>query len=171
MKRNAAILACVIGLSGCATKVDTRVDKAKVEAGLQQYSRLLLSMDSTGIAAMFAPDGEVTNPSQPPVKGRAEIQKFIASFADFHVLSNTDIATSTLIDGNTAEQLGAPMSRAFARPRGISSRFPAASRSNGSRTRQVTGRSCSWRRSRLSNSTTGTPGRLATNLSPAKQSI
>jgi ketosteroid isomerase-like protein len=106
MKRNAAILACVIGLSGCATKVDTRVDKAKVEAGLQQYSRLLLSMDSTGIAAMFAPDGEVTNPSQPPVKGRAEIQKFIASFADFHVLSNTDIATSTLIDGNTAEQLG-----------------------------------------------------------------
>jgi ketosteroid isomerase-like protein len=106
MKRNAAILACLIVLSGCATKVDTRVDKAKVEAGLQQYSRLLLSMDSAGIAAMFAPDGEVTNPSQPPVKGRAEIQKFIASFSDFHVLSNTDIATSTLIDGNTAEQLG-----------------------------------------------------------------
>jgi ketosteroid isomerase-like protein len=106
MKRTATILACLLVLSGCATKVDTRVDKAKVEAALQQYSQLLLSMDSAGIAAMFAPDGEVTNPRQPPVKGRAEIQKFIASFSDFHVLSNTDISTSTLIDGNTAEQLG-----------------------------------------------------------------
>jgi ketosteroid isomerase-like protein len=40
------------------------------------------------------------------VKGRADIQKFIASFSDFHVISNLDVATSTLIDGNTAEQLG-----------------------------------------------------------------
>jgi uncharacterized protein (TIGR02246 family) len=102
----AALLVCVMALGGCATKVDTRVDKAKVEAGLQQYSRLLLAMDSAAIAQMFTPDGEVTNPSQPPVKGRAEIQKFIASFSDFHVLSNTDVSTSTLIDGNTAEQLG-----------------------------------------------------------------
>jgi ketosteroid isomerase-like protein len=106
-RQRAATLLCLLALlPGCATKVDTRIDKAKVEAGLQQYSRLLVSMDSAGIAAMFTPEGEITNPRQTTVHGRAAIQKFIASFSDFHVLANTDVATSTLIDGNTAEQLG-----------------------------------------------------------------
>ena len=106
MRRLAFLVACGLAMSGCATKVDTRADKAAVEAGLQRYSQLLLAMDSSGIADLFAPEGEVVNPSQPPVHGRAAIRTFIASFSDFHVLSNTDISTSTLIDGNTAEQLG-----------------------------------------------------------------
>jgi ketosteroid isomerase-like protein len=106
MKRLACILACCSALVGCATKVDTRADKAAVEAGLQRYSRLLIAMDSTAIAAMFTADGEVVNPSQPPVHGREAIRKFIDGFSDFHVLSNSDVPSSTLIDGSTAEQLG-----------------------------------------------------------------
>ncbi|HEY5227567.1 MAG TPA: nuclear transport factor 2 family protein [Opitutaceae bacterium] len=106
MKRAAPFLLLALVLSACSTKVDTRADKAAVEAGLYRYSQLLLSMDSAGIAAMFAPDGEVVNPSQPAVHGRDAIRKFIASFSDFHVISNTDTPTSTLIDGSTAEQIG-----------------------------------------------------------------
>jgi ketosteroid isomerase-like protein len=106
MKRAAPYLILALVLSACSTKPDTRADKTAVEAGLYRYSQLLLSMDSTGIAGMFAPDGEVVNPSQPAVHGRDAIQKFIASFSDFHVLTNSDTPTSTLIDGNTAEQIG-----------------------------------------------------------------
>lgn len=106
MRRPAVLVACALALSGCATKVDTRADRAAVDAGLQRYSQLITAMDSAGIAAMFAPDGEVTNPSTPPVHGREAIKAYIASFSDFHVLSNADVSTSILIDGNTAEQIG-----------------------------------------------------------------
>lgn len=106
MKRTIALLACAAALAGCATKPDTRADRAAVEAGLQRYSEYLLTMNSAGIASMFAPDGEVVNPSQPAVRGREAIRNFIDGFSDFHVLSNADVATSTLIDGSTAEQIG-----------------------------------------------------------------
>jgi uncharacterized protein (TIGR02246 family) len=83
-----------------------REDKAQVEARLQHYSVLLKATDSAGIAAMFAPDGEMVNPKQPPVRGRAAIEKFLSGFSGYHVLSNVDEPSSTLIDGDTAEQLG-----------------------------------------------------------------
>jgi ketosteroid isomerase-like protein len=63
-------------------------------------------MDSAGIAGMFAPDGELVNPSRPPIHGRAAIEKFYAGFSDFHVLSNVDVLDGTTVDGDTAEQLG-----------------------------------------------------------------
>ena len=106
MRRRTAFVLCAFLLAGCAGKKDTKVDRAHVEARLQQYSGLLLCMDSAGMAAVFAPDGEMVNPRQPPVKGRAAIEKFLEGFSDFKVLSNEDTATSTLIDGDTAEQIG-----------------------------------------------------------------
>jgi ketosteroid isomerase-like protein len=66
----------------------------------------MLAMDSAGIAAMFAPDGEMVNPKRPPVRGRAAIERFLSGFSDFHVVSNVDEATSTVVDVDTAEQLG-----------------------------------------------------------------
>ena len=41
-----------------------------------------------------------------PIRGRAAIQKFLEGFSDFKVLSNSDLPGSTLIDGDTSEQLG-----------------------------------------------------------------
>ena len=106
MKHGLILLLAVLAVSGCAGKKDTKVDRARVEARLLQYSELLLRMDAAGLAAMYADDGELVNPSQPPVHGRAAIQKFIEGYSDYKVLSNSDVATSTLIDGDTAEQLG-----------------------------------------------------------------
>ena len=106
MKNGLLLLLAVLAGSGCAGKKDTKVDHARVEARLQHYSELLLRMDAAGLAAMYAADGELVNPSQPPVHGRAAIQKFIEGYSDYKVLSNSDVATSTLIDGDTAEQLG-----------------------------------------------------------------
>jgi uncharacterized protein (TIGR02246 family) len=106
MRRAAPLFSCALLLGGCAAKVDTKIDRARVDDGLQYYSQRLLAGDSTAIAAIFTPDGEIVNPSQPPVHGRAAIKAFLDSFSDFHVLANTDVATSTLIDGTTAEQIG-----------------------------------------------------------------
>jgi uncharacterized protein (TIGR02246 family) len=108
VKKAATALACAVLLAACvnprAKKMEA--DRTEVQGRLERYQALLLSMDSAGIAAMFAPDGEMVNPKQPPVKGRDAIQKFLSSFSDYKVLSNADTATSTLIDGDTAEQIG-----------------------------------------------------------------
>jgi uncharacterized protein (TIGR02246 family) len=106
MIRRAAIIAAVLLLGACATKRDTRLDHDRVEARLQQYSHLLLAMDTAGMAAMFAPQGEMVNPRQPAVKGREAIRKFLDGYADYKVLSNADLSASVVIDGDTAEQLG-----------------------------------------------------------------
>jgi ketosteroid isomerase-like protein len=105
-KTVAALLLAALVLTACATKNDTKADRLRVEARLQVYSARLLAMDPAGIAALFAPGGEMVNPRQPPVHGREAIAKFLAGFADYKVLSNVDEASSTAIDGDTAEQLG-----------------------------------------------------------------
>ncbi len=107
LARTAALLLCAL-LFACENPRAARLkaDKADVEAGLRRYSALTLAMDSAGIAAMFAPDGEMVNPKRPPVRGRAAIEKFLSGFSDFHVVSNADEASSTVVDGDTAEQLG-----------------------------------------------------------------
>jgi ketosteroid isomerase-like protein len=106
MKKAPAVLLAALLLAACATKKDTKIDRARVEARLQQYAELTLKMDPAGLAAMYAPDGELVNPSQPPIRGRAAIQKFLEGFSDFKVLSIEDVPGSTLIDGDTSEQLG-----------------------------------------------------------------
>jgi ketosteroid isomerase-like protein len=63
-------------------------------------------MDIPGLTAMFAPEGEMVNPKRPPVHGRDAISRFLNEYADFKVLANVDTPTSTLIDGDTAEQIG-----------------------------------------------------------------
>jgi ketosteroid isomerase-like protein len=106
LKKAAAALLSALLLSACATKKDTKIDRARVEARLQEYAELTLKMDLAGLAAMYAPDGELVNPSQPPIRGRAAIQKFLEGFSGFQVLSVADVPGSTLIDGDTSEQLG-----------------------------------------------------------------
>jgi hypothetical protein len=69
MKKAAAVLLSALLLAACATKKDTKIDRARVEARLQEYSELTLKMDPAGLAAMYAPDGELVNPSQTPDPG------------------------------------------------------------------------------------------------------
>jgi uncharacterized protein (TIGR02246 family) len=108
MKGTRALIACALLTAGCVNqKVEKmKFDRAAVEGRLQRYSSLTLAMDTAAMADMFAPDGELVNPKRPPVKGREAIAKFLAGYSDYKVLSNEDTATSTLIDGDTAEQLG-----------------------------------------------------------------
>jgi ketosteroid isomerase-like protein len=107
MKRLVVLLACA-AMAGCVNRKEEKMkfDQAAVENRLQRYSALVLSMDSAGMARMYMPDGELVNPRRPAVKGRDAIQKFLEGYSDYKVLSNEDTPTSTMIDGDTAEQLG-----------------------------------------------------------------
>ncbi len=108
LKRTLLFLACAAFLAACENPRAKRMefDKAAVQARLQQYATLLRAMDIPGIAAMYAPDGQMVNPKRPPVIGRDAIREFLGGYAGYKVLENTDTATSTLIDGDTSEQLG-----------------------------------------------------------------
>jgi ketosteroid isomerase-like protein len=101
-----ALAAAGLLLAGCLHPDVAKIERPRVQARLQHYSELMAVMDTEAIAAMYAPEGEMVNPRQPPVHGRAAIRKFLDGFSDYHVLANTDTADSTLIDGNQAEQIG-----------------------------------------------------------------
>jgi ketosteroid isomerase-like protein len=108
MKRATALFLCAFLIAGCESPKVRQIEaqKAQVQARLQRYQGLMLAMDIPGITAMFAPEGEMVNPKRPPVHGRDAIAAFLAGYSDFKVLSNLDTPTSTLIDGDTAEQVG-----------------------------------------------------------------
>lgn len=98
------------GLAGCAGKpaqlIDIPTDKSQVEAALSKYSSAVFAMDWAGVAALFAVDGEVVNPGQAPVRGRAEIERFLSGFSGYRILVNATLPSSTIVQGDTAEQIG-----------------------------------------------------------------
>jgi ketosteroid isomerase-like protein len=81
-------------------------DKVLVEAALRRYSDLALAMDHAGIAALFAPEGEIVNRGQPPVHGPAAIEAFLSGFVGYKVLNNSTLPSSTLVAGDRAFQQG-----------------------------------------------------------------
>jgi ketosteroid isomerase-like protein len=105
-----ALVFLIFGLmaAGCESPKARQIEalKADVRARLHRYEELMLAMDIPGLTAMFAPEGEMVNPKRPPVHGRDAISRFLNEYADFKVLANVDTPTSTLIDGDTAEQIG-----------------------------------------------------------------
>jgi uncharacterized protein (TIGR02246 family) len=81
-------------------------DRRAVEFALERYSNLVLVIDHAGIAALFAPDGELVTEGQPAVRGPEAIDKHLATFKDYHVKSNVIRADSTSVFGSRATQIG-----------------------------------------------------------------
>jgi ketosteroid isomerase-like protein len=108
MKRAVALFMCGLLAAGCESPKARQIEalKEQVRARLLRYEGLMLAMDIPALTAMFAPEGEMVNPKRPPVHGRDAISRFLGEYADFKVLANVDTPTSTLIDGDTAEQIG-----------------------------------------------------------------
>jgi ketosteroid isomerase-like protein len=109
-----------LALAGCRSasappqgaRGDTRASapspsaRAKVDAALERYADLLRRMDSAGIAALFAPEGEIENPGADPIRGPAAILAFLETFKDFHVESYDLDLQSTVVNGRSATQSG-----------------------------------------------------------------
>jgi uncharacterized protein (TIGR02246 family) len=101
VQRRLLCVAAVLAVMGAAASPE-----AEVRAALQRYVHLVQRMDNAGIAAMFAPDGEVVNPGRDPIKGRPAIQAFLEQFAGYHVINETMVPRTTTVDGTHARQTG-----------------------------------------------------------------
>jgi uncharacterized protein (TIGR02246 family) len=81
-------------------------DEHEVEMALTHYAHLVETMDHAGIARLYAENGEIVNPGQPPIHGRAAIEVFLRQFADYKVQHHEVHATKTVVDGDHARQEG-----------------------------------------------------------------
>ena len=73
-----------------------------VELAMQHYNYLILKLDADSIALLFTPDGKLGNMAH----GRDSIKKFLSSFKNIEVLSQTSSTTSITINKDTAVQKG-----------------------------------------------------------------
>jgi hypothetical protein len=89
-------------VTGAPPNVATRV----VNLLLNKFAQLSRDMDAAGIAAMYAREGEIVNPGQDAIKGRAAIEAFLRRFAEYKVLEYELTPTSTTSDKNNVTQKG-----------------------------------------------------------------
>src|SRR5215471_14976453 len=101
VRRHVLCAAALVFVIGAAASPES-----EVRAALERYVRLVQKMDHAGIAAMFAPDGEVVNPGRDPVRGPAAIEAFLKQFAGYHVMRETMVPATTTVDGDRATQSG-----------------------------------------------------------------
>jgi len=88
------ILLCV----QCSSKHD----KASVEAAMQHYNNLILSMNADSISLFYSPDGNLGEIAL----GRDSIRAFLFSFKGFKVLSQASSTKRIEISGDSAWQQG-----------------------------------------------------------------
>lgn len=79
-----------------------RHNKAGVELAMKRYDHLILKLDANGIAELFTPDGKLGEMA----RGRDSIRKFLSSFKNIRVISQSSSSTSIYISGDSAIQQG-----------------------------------------------------------------
>jgi len=84
----------------------TASPEKEVRAALARYVELTRTMDHAALAAMFAPDGEIVNPGQDPIRGPEAIEAFLRQFAGYHVITNEMTPKRTSVRGDQATQSG-----------------------------------------------------------------
>jgi len=99
-------VALVLHAPAAASRVPRASPEGEVRAALAHYAKLVRKMDHAGIAAMFAPDGEIVNPGQDPIRGPAAIEAFLKQFSSYKVVSETLTAATTRVMGAQATQSG-----------------------------------------------------------------
>jgi hypothetical protein len=76
--------------------------KEEVETAMKQYDHLILKLDADSIALLYTADGDLGNMAH----GRDSIRKFLSSFKNIRVLSQTSVTTSIEITGDSSIQKG-----------------------------------------------------------------
>ncbi len=89
---------CVL-FSACS---NSRYNEAGVKAAMQQYDRLILKLDADSIALLYTPDGNLGGIAI----GRDSIRRFLSSFKNIKVLSQSSTTSSIQIIKDTAVQKG-----------------------------------------------------------------
>ena len=92
------ILTSLIFLISCNSQ---KHNKAEIESAMKQYDHLLLKMDADSISMLYTTDGILAG-----AVGRDSIKKFLLSFPNVRVLSQSSVTNSIEITKDTAIQKG-----------------------------------------------------------------
>ena len=79
-----------------------RHNKKTVQAAMNHYDQLIMKLDADSIALLFTPDGDLGNIAH----GRDSIKKFLSSFKNIEVVSQSSTTSSIKIIKDTAIQTG-----------------------------------------------------------------
>jgi uncharacterized protein (TIGR02246 family) len=101
----ASILSAIVLLAcSCAPHAkapDRKVDvNAELRRATQHYAELVRKMDHSGIADLFTNDGVLKTSGQKPVQGRQEIEKYLSSFSQYQVQSESMMVKT--VNGNSS---------------------------------------------------------------------
>lgn len=100
-------VSALLVLTACASSPAALLtSEAVTSQRLAHYAELLRRQDSSAIAAMFERAGSMAHQGQPPIVGRAAIQAFLESFANYKVLAQQMQLTSAVEQGHTVQQTG-----------------------------------------------------------------
>jgi SnoaL-like domain len=77
-----------------------------VDLMLNKLAQRSRDMDAAGVAKIYARDGEIANPGQDAIKGRAAIEAFLGRFAEYKVLEYVLTPSATTGDKNGVTQKG-----------------------------------------------------------------
>ena len=81
---------------------NTKHSKSEVESAMKHYDNLILKLDADSISLLYTPDGNLGDIAV----GRDSIKKFLSSFKNVRVLSQSSITESINIVRDTAIQKG-----------------------------------------------------------------
>ena len=81
---------------------NTRHSKSEVESAMKHYDNLILKLDADSISMLYTPDGNLGDIAI----GRDSIKKFLSSFKNVRVLSQSSTTESINIVRDTATQKG-----------------------------------------------------------------
>lgn len=89
----------IIVLFSCT---NTQHSISGIESAMKRYDNLILKLDADSISMLYAPDGNLGNIAI----GRDSIKKFLSSFKNVRVLSQSSITKSINLVGDSAVQKG-----------------------------------------------------------------
>jgi hypothetical protein len=82
--------------------IDSRKSKLGVESAMKRYDNLILNLDADSISMSFTPNGNLGNIAI----GRDSIKKFLSSFKNIRVLSQSSTTSTLDLAGDSAIQKG-----------------------------------------------------------------
>lgn len=103
IKKIAAVIpVCIIGLLLFIACNSSDHNTKGVEEAMKHLDELTLKVDGDSIALLYTPDGKLGNVAQ----GRDSIRKFLATFKNVRVLSQSSTTKSIEMNKDTAVQKG-----------------------------------------------------------------
>jgi hypothetical protein len=96
--KNIFFYLCMILITSC----NNHHNREGVELAMNQYDHLIKNMDADSIALLYTPDGDIGD----VVHGRDSIRKFLLSFKNVSVVSQSSITKSIEINGDSSLQKG-----------------------------------------------------------------